>query len=186
MSDMSDFNCANCDEVLERMRYFPRQLLTADDLRIEQAYFRERMRRHNRNLHGWGVVCGCAVEPLPEAQGWQVRVCPGYVLGPQGDEIVINDCVDVDLQLGAPEQPCSVRWPCPPQGEMPPAREGRRPVYVAVRHAECFSRPVRVHPSGCGCDEAACEYSRVRDSFEIKVLWQLPNSHKQAAADDAQ
>src|SRR4051812_8765778 len=27
---------------LERLRYFPRQLLTADDMRVEQEYFREK------------------------------------------------------------------------------------------------------------------------------------------------
>ena len=53
MSDLSDMKCASCGEPLERMRYFPRQLLTADDMRTEQEYFREKMRRHNRYLVGW-------------------------------------------------------------------------------------------------------------------------------------
>lgn len=186
MSTMSDLKCTSCGEPLERLRYFSRQLLTADDMSAEQAYFRERMRRHNRYLLGWGVACGCAVEPVPGAEGWQVRVCPGYVVGPQGDEIAIEQCVDVDLQVGAPEQPCSVRWPCPPLGEMPAPNDGRDTVYVAVRYAECYSRPMRVHPAGCGCDETTCEYSRIRDSFEIKVLWELPASHEKAALDDQQ
>jgi len=46
-------------------------------------------------------------------------------------------------------------------------------VYIAVRYAECLSRPTR-SSAGCGCDESVCEYSRVRDSFEIKLLWKLP------------
>jgi hypothetical protein len=184
MSDLSDLQCVCCGEPGERVRYFPRQLLTADDMRAEQDYFREKARRHNRYLHGWGVVCGCTVEPVSSARTPQVRVCPGYVVGPQGDEICIDQCVDVDLKNGPEEQPCSVRWPCPPLGEVPPARDGRVTVYVAVRYAECFSRPVRVHPAGCGCDETGCEYSRVRDSFEIKILWQLPESHVKAKKDD--
>ena len=186
MSDLSDLPCACCGETLERVRYFPRQLLTADDMRAEQEYFRDKHRRHNRYLHGWGVVCGCTVEAQPEARDWQVRVCPGYVVGPQGDEIHIDDCVEVPLKTGAQEPPCSVRWPCPPVGEMPGRGEGRRNVYVAVRYAECLTRPVRLHPAGCGCDETGCEYSRVRESFEIKVLWELPASHGAAAQDDAQ
>jgi hypothetical protein len=186
MSTMIDSKCACCSGVIERLRYFPRQLLTADDMRAEQEYTREIKRRHNRYLHGWGVVCGCTVEQITGAKGEQVRVCPGYVVGPQGDEICINDCVDVDLKTGAHDQPCSVRLPCPPIGEMPAARDGNVTVYVAVRYAECFSRPVRVHPAGCGCDETGCEYSRVRESFEIKVLWQLPQSHIDAQKDDTQ
>lgn len=187
MSDVSEIKCTCCGAPMERLRYFPRQLLTADDMRAEQEYFRERLRRHNRYLHGWGVVCGCTVEALDHAKGWKVRVCPGFAVGPQGDEILIDDCVEVDLQTGVQQPPCSVRWPCPPVGEMPGAgRDGSITVYVAVRYAECFSRPVRVHPAGCGCDETGCEYSRVRDSFEIKVLWELPKSHVAARLDDDQ
>jgi uncharacterized repeat protein (TIGR01451 family) len=33
-------------------------------------------------------------------------------------------------------------------------------------------------PGGCGCDEEACEYSRVRDSFQIECLAELPPSHE--------
>lgn len=184
MSDISDLKCMSCGEQLERVRYFPRQLLTADDMRLEQEYFREKARRHNRYLHGWGVICGCVVEQVLNVQTWTVRVCPGYVVGPQGDEILIDDCRDVDLKLGATPDPCTVRWPCPPVGPMPGASETKlTTVYIAVRYAECFSRPTRVHPAGCGCDESACEYSRVRDSYEIKVLWQLPASHAKAALD---
>jgi hypothetical protein len=185
MNDVTDLKCLSCGEQLERVRYFPRQLLTADDMRVEQEYFREKARRHNRYLHGWGVVCGCAVEPMKDAKTWTVRVCPGYAVGPQGDEILIDDCRDVDLKLGATADPCTVRWPCPPSGPMPGTDDSRiSVVHIAVRYAECFSRPTRVHPAGCGCDESACEYSRVRDSYEIKVLWKLPDSHVQADRDD--
>ncbi len=178
MTDMSDLPC-DCETTpLERLRYFNRQLLTADDMATEQEYFREKMRRHNRYLHGWGVVCGCAVEQVQEAKNWTVRVCPGYVVSPQGDDIHIDRCIDVDLTLGALNPPCTVRPACPPQGDMPGSDERFRRAYIAVRYAECFSRPVKVHPAGCGCDETSCEYSRVRESFEIKVLWSLPDSHK--------
>jgi hypothetical protein len=184
MSDMSDLACLCCGEPLERVRYFPRMLMTADDMRAEQEYFREKARRHNRYLHGWGVVCGCTVEAVP-GKPRQVRVCPGYLVGPQGDEVSIDRCIDVDLHTGAQDQPCSVRWPCPPVGEVPADRDGLVTVYIAARYAECFSRPMRVHPAGCGCDETGCEYSRVRDSYEIKVLWNLPESHTRARDADA-
>jgi hypothetical protein len=185
MADMSDLKCAMCGEALERVRYFPRQMLTADDMRVEQEYFREKHRRHNRYLHGWGVVCGAAVEWTDDLKNWTVRVCPGYAVAPQGDEILIDDCQVVDLKLGATPEPCTVRWPCPPVGDMPGSdRDTMATAYIAVRYAECHTRPMRVHPAGCGCDEALCEYARIRESFEIKVLWKLPDSHNDAATDD--
>jgi len=169
----------------ERVRYFPRQLLTADDMRAEQEYFREKQRRHNRFLHGWGVVCGLEVkQPTDKDSNWQVTVCPGYVVTPQGDEILLTDTIQFDLQtkLQSPE-PCAVRWSCPPE-DMPPRDSKIKKIYLAIRYIECNARPVRVHPAGCGCDEAACEYSRVRDSFELKILWNLPKSHEVAASAD--
>jgi hypothetical protein len=171
---------------IERPRFFPRQLVTPDDLTLGQEYFRNKLRRMNRYLHGWGVVCGCDVQPLAGVAGWKVRVCPGYAVGPQGDEILVDTCVDVDLQLGTSQPPCTTRWPCPPTGEMPSNVGKDAIVYIAVRYAECYSRPVSVHPAGCGCDETGCEYSRIRDSFELKVLWELPASHTEAAQDDTQ
>ena len=81
---------------LERARYFARQLLTADDLTADQQHVLARFRRHNRLLHGWGVVCGAGVRAVP-AKEWTVVVEPGYLLGPQGDEILIDICIDVDL-----------------------------------------------------------------------------------------
>jgi hypothetical protein len=121
-----------------------------------------------------------------EGLPWQVRICPGYVVSCPGDEIFLCDAVDFDLATGArkPADPCADLWPCPPTGRMPaPSREAC--VYLAIRYTECDARPERVHPAGCGCDEAACEYSRIRDAFELKVLWELPESHNQAQAWDA-
>jgi hypothetical protein len=188
---MSATDCVMCVQPTltsrERVRYFPRQLLTADDMRAEQEYFHEKLRRHNRYLHGWGVVCGFkVVEPGEKDPNWQVTVCPGYVLSPQGDEIMVTDKIKFDLQtkLQSPE-PCAVRWSCPPE-EAPPGDADKKIIYLAIRYIECNSRPVRVHPAGCSCDEAACEYSRVRDSFELKALWKLPDSHKEAAKADTQ
>jgi hypothetical protein len=58
---------AACAEVpqFDRLRYFYGQMLHARDLQLEQAYFREKLKLHNRCLHGWGVVCGLDVTPPP-------------------------------------------------------------------------------------------------------------------------
>jgi len=196
--------------VLERPRYYPRQLLTPAEMTLEQQYFRDKLRRHNRLLHGWGVVCGAVVCRVPEeqpaatrrtagdtrapgagqpapapapvkAQPWKVSVAPGYVLGPYGDEILIDGEQIVDLRTcgqdgatgghGEPADP----WCVPAFVQREPG-----PLFVAVRYKELQSRPVRVQPAGCGCDETQCEYSRWRDGYEICVLSldECPPSHQ--------
>src|SRR6516165_8528182 len=51
-----------------RLRYFYGQLLGAQDMRTEQNFFREKLNLHNHCLHGYGVVCGLLVEPVPFPQ----------------------------------------------------------------------------------------------------------------------
>src|SRR5215475_4705226 len=96
--NLSDCMCATGEGHLERVRYFSRQLLDANDLTEDQAYHRAKQRLHNRLLHGWGIVCGLEVKTNPTAQApLNVTMCPGLALGPQGDEICIPDEVQFDL-----------------------------------------------------------------------------------------
>ena len=171
----STCSCGSCDTCgLERVRFFPRQILGADDLNTEQRYFREKQRRHNRYLHGWGVVCGCEVKPSPTtAKPFQVVICPGYVVTPCGDEIMIGTPALFDLAtcLVSSDDPCALSVPCPPVTSSTPMRSL---IYLAVCYRECVTRPVRVAPAGCSCDEAQCDYSRIRDGYQFSCLSQKP------------
>lgn len=192
--------------VLERPRYFPRQLMTPDELTLEQQYFRDKLRRHNRLLHGWGVVCGAIVcrlvrpdsngknghgaaapQPCPPVEDescldpWIVTVSPGYILGPCGDEILIDCPVKVDVRKSCVTVTSGELCPPAPDPWCNDVTVQRRPgpVYLAVRYKEVLTRPVRVHPAGCGCDDTACEYSRIRDGFEVCALDECPATHRE-------
>jgi hypothetical protein len=177
---MTTGNGAVQEARLERVRFFPRQLIGADDLSQEQRYHRQKQRNHNRLLHGWGVVCGCDVRPAADPRKpWLLRICPGYVLTPQGDEISISAEVlfDVATCLTESDDPCAFSRPCPPVTRR--ARE-QSTLYLAVRYVECQARPVRVAPVGCNCDDVDCEYSRIRDGYELCCLSELPKTHTAA------
>jgi hypothetical protein len=143
-------------------------LIAADDLKQDLLYHRGRLREHNRFLHGWGVVCGCDVHPAPTTEKpWQLRICPGYVVAPQGDAVRIRvealfEVADLFMQS---EDPCAYARPCPPVARR---RSHKDTVYLAVRHVECQSRLVRV---------ASCEYSHIRDGYEFCCLSELPATH---------
>src|SRR5262245_42984488 len=57
--------CAEVPE-FERLNYFYGQMLSAADFRGEQSYLREKLKLHNRCLHGYGVICGLEVTPVRE------------------------------------------------------------------------------------------------------------------------
>lgn len=192
MATMTETNCgcagtASDATVLgkgtsERPRFFPRQLVTPDDLTLGQEYFRNKIRRINRYLHGWGVVCGTRVDDAKKP--WKVVIHKGYILGPYGDEIVIDRDICFDLRTRcmaeASGDPCVdiVDPLCPDQTIEP--RRSSKPYYIAVRYKEIPARPVRVQPVGCGCDDTSCEYSRWRDGYEISVLDYCPGAQEPA------
>ena len=54
--------CATLPD-FKRLNYFYGQMLGVADFQTEQNYFREKLKLHNRCLHGYGVVCGLKVIP---------------------------------------------------------------------------------------------------------------------------
>lgn len=186
---------SSCESTIAELpRYYPRQLITPDDLTLEQNYFRDRMRRHNRLLHGWGVVCGALVCPVTtkDANGvvtlspWQVQVQPGYILGPYGDEIVLDCNRTVDLRTngvsGTTGDPC-IDVPDPWCSQVTVPRTTGT-LYIAIKYKQSMTRPVRVQPIGCGCDDNTCECSRWHDGYEIGILTCCPDASQKPPSRD--
>jgi hypothetical protein len=73
--------------LLKRPNFFFGKLLTAEDLAEEQQYVIEKFKRHNRTLHGFGIVSGLKVS----ARAGHINVTPGIALDCEGNELVI-DC----------------------------------------------------------------------------------------------
>src|SRR5262245_50795526 len=71
-----DHSCTTVPE-LQRLQYFFGQMLGVADFRSEQAYFREKLKLHNRCFHGYGTVCGLKVRPVPRPEN-----CPTDKLHP--------------------------------------------------------------------------------------------------------
>jgi hypothetical protein len=152
-------------------RYYARQLVTADDMTLEQDYFRARMRRHNRFLHGWGVVCGARV--VNSNQPWKVIVKSGYILDPCGNEIYIEKDQCIDVRVSCTPSPPALDNGC---AEAKPAPTPTTDQFVVVRYQEIPTNLVRVPLGGCGCEDTACEYSRFRDGYQICILDHCPST----------
>jgi hypothetical protein len=83
---------------LKRNRFFLGRLLTPEDLELEQEYFREKLKRHNRYLHGFGIVFGLEVS----RSGKNVVISPGLAIDCQGNEIVVADPLELVLPGPSP------------------------------------------------------------------------------------
>lgn len=76
-----------------RVKYWFGMPPTADDFNDEQSYFVERLKRHNRLLHGSGVVAGLGVS----ARGGRVLVNAGFALDCEGNEIALEGPAEFPL-----------------------------------------------------------------------------------------
>lgn len=79
---------------LRRPRFFEGQLLSAKDLEAEQVYFLEKQKRHNRGLHGYGVVSGMDVSSNNDV----LIVSDGMALDSFGNEIVLPNCLEIPIK----------------------------------------------------------------------------------------
>jgi hypothetical protein len=104
-------------ESFKRPSYFSGQLLDAATFQSEQNYFRERLRLHNRRLHGVGIVSGLAVSisSADDQSGSHVIVEPGYAIDPLGEELALSDGATLAPPAGDDEAFVTLRYwehPC--------------------------------------------------------------------------
>ena len=152
--DHGDPACA-----LQRVNYVSGMLLGVDDFRVEQDYFRTRLNRHNRRLHGSGIADGLAVTVEDGTNGTngpnfpQVTVAPGFALDRHGNEICVDAPVVLTLpaqtaalfvQLSYAEQPCGR---VPVANTDPLDTAGGETTAQASRIAETFNASLATEPS---------------------------------------
>jgi len=101
--------CAPACDPLVRPRFFAGRLLDAATLEAEQDYQREKLRRHNRALHGFGIVSGLDVHIDANGATPRVTVAPGYAIDCCGEEIELCERVMLQLPLDADEAFVSLR-----------------------------------------------------------------------------
>ncbi len=77
----------------ERVRYFPGQLFTADNCQAEQTYYLNKLRRHNRYLHGWGVASGLEVTVSQN----RVNATPGIAIDCAGNELFLDESLEMEI-----------------------------------------------------------------------------------------
>ena len=133
---------------LERVNYVPGQLLTASDLKAEQEYFLARLRRHNRQLHGWGVVRGLTVTT---ANSSEVVIEPGIAIDCAGNEIHV--CARLRYKI-----PTNLRMH-----------------FVVLEYAETAISPVPIVSGAPGVAEEV-SFTRIQEGFRVDIVDLDPTS----------
>ena len=171
MTTNTKSNCSATDlcryDSAPRTRFFHGMLLTDEDLRAEQAYHRNALKRVNRYLWGSGIVCGLEVEAIT---GLCIQVHPGAALDCDGNLIEVCKCTSIDLS-----KLCKDLYP----GGCIPANTAVVTKYLVLRYAEVEAEPVPVQSGSDDCsspgDGAKCQPSRYREGYCIEFADQCPN-----------
>ena len=133
----------NPDTALERVNYFQGQILSVSDLKAEQEYFLARLRRHNRHLHGWGVVRGLTVRMANHSE---IVVEPGLAI----------DCAGNEIQVCAKS-----RFKIPRNGEVH---------FIVLGYAETETAPIPNALSPAPVIAEELSFTRIREGFRIDIV----------------
>jgi hypothetical protein len=141
---------------LERVRYFFGKLLSVEDFRDEQSYFLDRLRRHNRFLHGWGVVSGLGVS-LSKAN--ELVVSTGLAIDCAGNEIAFAEPVRTPLVAAKGTLHVAIRYQeqevCPvPTGDGVEASRIREGAEVVILDVNPGTGHRGIGPGTPGCGQA--------------------------------
>ena len=154
--------CPACDfGPFTRNAYWTGKLMLARDFVDEQRYVIEKLRHHNQQLHGWGVVCGLKVvqHPNPACRSRFVCVEPGTAVDCCGHDIIVRekDCLDIlaDPKIKELQQKNDTNT---------------HTLQICIKYRECESEPIPVLYDECGCDDNKCAPNRVLESYELHVL----------------
>src|SRR5262245_43410682 len=148
-----------------RNNYFTGKLLVERDFTDETRFHMEKLRHHEQQLHGWGVVCGLKVKPHPNEACRDRFVCveAGSAVDCCGHDIIVREeeCIDI-TQL-----PAIKELQTNPDGKP-------HKLQICVRFRECPTEEIPVLYDDCGCDDTKCAPNRILESYDIDVMVDPP------------
>ena len=155
-------------------------MLGVREFRSEQAYFREKLKLHNRYLHGSGVVCGLAVVPCPPPAD------PSCDPAPPRPCVVVEcglalDCCGNEIAL---RQPITVQL-----ADLLTVEERRRLsaegawVWLSICFREQGIQPTRpLSVDDCRTSLPDCVHALVRDDLCVRASLERPHTHLACSA----
>jgi hypothetical protein len=172
------------DDALRATNFFNGRLLTAEDLRREQAVRREWERRLGDAM-GDGIAFGLDVDPVVVADGEPpaVTVTAGAAINREGHMIFLHHAVEVSLREGTGATDTSAG----PPSAFGACTPSQRTVYVANTGVYLLAvRPLRMREgtarvSGLGNAGAPCAADALVDGVQFRIL-QVPLAPAQLQA----
>lgn len=143
-------------------------LLGVEDFRAEQGFHVGRLRRHQRLLHGAGIVAGFPVEF--DAPRYELKVGAGYGIDVLGRDLSLDSSRCVNLALWWARHAKDADFDDVKPGET------KFDLDLVVCYANCLDRPVPAIAEPCAGDAADIAHSRICETVSLSLV-----RHKEAA-----
>ena len=178
LNDLSPSGCLNtadslrCDATLPdnpacTLNVHFGMMLGVDELRTEQGFHIGRSRRHQRLLHGVGVVAGYPITFKDET--FDLRVGPGFAVDALGRDLALD--VDQCVNL--------VQWWLKHQqdeafDDLASLEDATVDLDVRVCYSTCLSSPVPAIAEPCAGNASDIAYSRVCETVTLLLRRNVP------------
>jgi hypothetical protein len=151
------------DDARCAIHYHFGMLLGVEDFRAEQGFHLGGRRRHQRALHGWGVVWGypVAFDPVRE----EVRVSPGYALDAAGRDLELGETQCVSLAAWWQKHRDDEAF-----GDITNKDDVLLELDVMLGYGTCLSRPVPALADPCADGHADIAYARICEVPQLALL----------------
>jgi len=145
------------------LNYHFGMLLGVEDLRAEQGFHVGRLRRHQRLLHGAGVVVGYPV--TFDATSFDLKVGPGYAIDALGRDLALDAAQCVNL----------AKWWEKHQGDeafddVANPEDASLDLDLVACYATCLSRPVPAIAEPCNADSGDIAYARLCETVRLALV----------------
>lgn len=138
-------------------------LLGVEDFRAEQGFHVGRLRRHQRLLHGAGVVAGYAVDF--DAKSFELRVGPGYGIDLLGRDLMLDVTQCISLPLWWEKHARDEAF-----DDIANPKDASFDLDVVVCYSTCLDRPVPAIAEPCAGDAADIAHSRLCETVTLALV----------------
>lgn len=151
------------DDARCAIHYHFGMLLGVEDFRAEQGFHLGGRRRHQRALHGWGVVWGYPVS-FDAARG-EVRAGPGYALDAAGRDLELQETQCVSLAAWWQKHRGDEAYE-----DIANPDDVLLDLDVMLHYGTCLSRPVPALADPCADGQADIAYARMCEAPRLTLV----------------
>lgn len=160
------------------LNYHFGMLLGVEDLRSEQGFHLGQHRRHQRALHGFGVVHGLNV--IFNASKAELQVTPGIAVDPAGRDLALASLQCVSLPAWWRKHRSDDDF-----ADSANLDDITFDADVVAHYGTCLSRPVPAIADACANGSADIAYSRICEQVQLSLVHRRRDSARPVLASPA-